>query len=37
MIGKFHLTREVGDVSGHFSLVWKKIKGEWKVVIDHTG
>ena len=37
MIGKFQLTREVGDASGYFSLVWRKINGEWKVVVDHTG
>ncbi|NJN43238.1 MAG: nuclear transport factor 2 family protein [Flammeovirgaceae bacterium] len=36
MMGKFMLTREVGDTSGFFSLLWKKIHGEWKVVIDHT-
>ncbi len=36
MIGKFMLTREVGDASGFFSLLWKKIDSEWKVVVDHT-
>ncbi len=36
MMGKFMLTREVGDTSGYFSLLWKKINGEWKVVVDHT-
>ncbi len=36
VIGKFMLTREVGDASGFFTLLWKKIDGEWKVVVDHT-
>lgn len=36
VIGKFMLTREVGDTSGFFTLLWKKIDGEWKVVVDHT-
>lgn len=37
MIGKFRLARKVGDASGYFSLLWKKIDGEWKIVVDHTG
>jgi ketosteroid isomerase-like protein len=36
MIGKFKLTREAGDASGYFTLLWKKIGGEWKIVVDHT-
>ena len=37
VIGKFHLTRpQVGDLSGYFSLVLKKIKGQWKIIADHT-
>jgi ketosteroid isomerase-like protein len=36
MIGKFKLTREVGDASGYFSLLWKKIDGQWKIIVDHT-
>ena len=37
MIGKYHLTRpEKGDASGHFTLLWKKIKGKWVIVTDHT-
>ncbi len=36
VIGKFMLTRELGDANGFFTLLWKKINGEWKVVVDHT-
>lgn len=36
LIGKFHLKREIGDLEGIFLLVWKKIKGEWKIVADQT-
>lgn len=36
MIGRWHLTREIGDVGGYFTLVWKKIDGQWLIVSDHT-
>lgn len=36
MLGKWFLKREIGNLSGHFTLLWKKISGEWKVVIDHS-
>jgi len=36
VIGKFSLTRKVGDASGHFSLVLKRINGEWKIIADHS-
>ena len=36
LLGKWNLTREAGDLGGHFSLIWKKIKGKWVIVIDHT-
>ena len=36
VIGNYHLTREAGDISGIFSLVMKKINGEWKIIIDHS-
>ena len=36
MIGKFHLTRDIGDMEGHYSLVWKKIGGEWVIISDHS-
>lgn len=36
MIGKWKLTREKDSPAGHFTLFWKKINGEWKVVADHS-
>ncbi len=37
MTGKFMLERQqLEDLSGHFLLVWKKIKGQWVIVADHT-
>lgn len=36
VVGKWHLARTVGDLQGHFSLVWRKINGEWKIVSDHS-
>lgn len=37
VVGKWYLTRkEKGDLSGHFTLIWKKIKGAWVIVSDHS-
>ncbi|MBC8110345.1 MAG: nuclear transport factor 2 family protein [Verrucomicrobia bacterium] len=37
MVGKWFLTRpEKGDLKGHFTLLWKKIKGKWVIVTDHS-
>ena len=36
MVGKWFLTRKIGDISGHFSLIWKKIDKEWVIVSDHS-
>ena len=36
MVGKWHLTRELGNTEGHFSLVWKKIENEWVIIADHS-
>lgn len=36
MVGKWDLTREMGDIGGHFTLVWRKMNGEWLIVSDHT-
>ncbi len=36
VIGKWQLTRAKGDVSGHFTLLWKKIEGRWVIVADHS-
>ena len=36
VIGKWHLKRKEGDVGGSYTLLWKKIKGKWVIVVDHT-
>jgi ketosteroid isomerase-like protein len=36
VIGKWMLVRSIGDVGGHFSLLFKKINGQWKIVSDHS-
>jgi len=38
VVGKFFLTRpQAGNASGYFTLLWRKIGGKWKIVVDHTG
>ena len=34
--GAWRLKREKDNPGGYFTLFFKKIKGEWKVVVDHT-
>jgi uncharacterized protein (TIGR02246 family) len=36
VIGKFEVTREKGDLKGHFTLVIQKIKGQWLIISDHS-
>lgn len=36
LTGKFTLQRENDQPTGFFTLVWKKIDGEWVIVSDHT-
>jgi len=36
VIGKFMLQRKVGDASGHFTLIFKRINGVWKIISDHS-
>jgi ketosteroid isomerase-like protein len=36
VVGKWHLQREVGDLGGVFTLLFKKINGEWLIVADHS-
>ncbi|WP_340110647.1 YybH family protein [Maribellus mangrovi] len=36
LIGRYELTREIGDAAGHFTLVIQKIDGQWKIVSDHS-
>ncbi|HEU4632508.1 MAG TPA: DUF4440 domain-containing protein [Flavisolibacter sp.] len=36
VVGKWMLKRSIGDLSGHFDLLVKKIKGKWVIVADHS-
>ena len=36
VVGKWHLARKAGDLSGHYTLLWRKIKGKWVIVADHS-
>jgi len=36
VIGKWSLKRKKGAVGGYYTLLWKKIKGKWVIVADHT-
>jgi ketosteroid isomerase-like protein len=36
MVGKWHLQREADAPQGYFSLVWRKLKGQWVIVADHS-
>jgi uncharacterized protein (TIGR02246 family) len=36
VIGKWHLTLSAGNQGGHFSLLFKKIKGKWVIAADHS-
>ncbi len=36
VVGKWFLRRRAGDVGGHYTLLFRKIKGEWKIVADHS-
>jgi ketosteroid isomerase-like protein len=35
VIGKWELEKE-NPVSGHFTLLWRKIRNQWVIVSDHT-
>jgi hypothetical protein len=34
VMGEYHLEREVGVADGIFMIIFKKIKGEWKIIAD---
>jgi ketosteroid isomerase-like protein len=34
--GKWNLQRSVGDVSGHFTLVFRKVSDKWVIISDHS-
>lgn len=36
VVGKWHLQRSAGDIQGAYTLLIKKIKGQWKIIADHS-
>ncbi|MGN6399476.1 MAG: YybH family protein [Flavisolibacter sp.] len=36
VVGKWMLQRTIGDLSGHYDLLLRKIKGNWVIVADHS-
>ena len=36
VVGKWHLKRIAGDMSGHFTLIFKKVKDKWVIIADHS-
>ncbi|MGZ3845495.1 MAG: YybH family protein [Flavisolibacter sp.] len=36
VVGKWMLKRSIGDLSGHYDLLLKKIKGKWNIISDHS-
>jgi ketosteroid isomerase-like protein len=36
IVGKWHLARTIGDLNGHFTLLFKKIKNTWVIISDHS-
>ncbi len=36
VVGKWHLQRSIGDVSGMYTLLFRKINGHWVIVVDHS-
>ena len=36
VVGKWYLARKVGDLNGYYTLLWRKIKGHWVIVVDHS-
>lgn len=36
VVGKYHLERTKGDIEGHYTLLFRKINGEWKIICDQS-
>lgn len=36
VLGKWSLARSIGDVGGSFTLLFRRIKGKWRIVADHS-
>ena len=36
IVGKWMLTRRIGDLGGYYNLLFRKISGRWFIVADHS-
>jgi ketosteroid isomerase-like protein len=36
VVGKWILERTAGNLHGHYTLLLRKIKGRWKIIVDHS-
>ena len=36
VLGKWTLQRSIGNLQGYYTLLWRKIKGKWVIVADHS-
>jgi uncharacterized protein (TIGR02246 family) len=36
VIGKWFLKRKAGDIGGVYTLLFRKIDGQWRIIVDHT-
>ena len=36
VLGKWNLYRESDTLSGHYSLLWKNLNGQWLIIKDHS-
>ena len=36
VIGKWHLQRTIGNLEGHFTLLFRKINRRWVIIADHS-
>lgn len=36
VVGKWYLKRSIGDISGHYNLLFEKINGQWVIIVDHS-
>lgn len=34
--GKWFLKRSIGDIGGHYTLLFQKINGQWVIISDHS-
>jgi len=36
VVGKWLLNRSIGDLGGHYNLLFRKINGKWFIIADHS-